>query len=63
MHSMKDLRGREALDIIVFNNFYQLLQNDEIGMIAEDLWKGPSSISIFKTGLIQQFVSQEIFDG
>ena len=60
---MKDLRGREALDIIVENNFYNLLQNDEIGMIAEDLWKGPPSISIFNTGVIPQFVFLEIFDG
>lgn len=47
MHSIKDLRNREVLDIIVENNFYMLLQNDEIGMIAEDLWRGPPAKEIY----------------
>jgi len=43
MHSMKDIRGRRALDIIVSNGFYKLLQYNEIGNIANNLWSGTNA--------------------
>ncbi|CDW91749.1 transient receptor potential channel [Stylonychia lemnae] len=49
IHQQKDIRGREALDIIVQNQFYLLLQYDDIGMIAEDLWRGPPILQLIFT--------------
>jgi len=62
MHKAKDIQGREVLDIIVSNNFYKLLQNNEVGMIAEGLWGGPPSVSIFQTGFNNSFLFEEVFD-
>ena len=59
MHQMQDLRGRRVLDIIVSNGFYKLLQNNEIGMIAENLWAGTNARKIFDHGFVAKFVRED----
>ena len=51
-----DLRDRQVLDIIVDNEFYSLLVNNEVGLIAESIWSGPPATSIFYTGVINTFM-------
>ena len=59
MHQSRDLRGWRVLDIIVSNGFYKLLENNEIGMIAENLWAGTNAKRITENGFIAKFVWED----
>ena len=49
---MKDLWGRITLDIIVTNGFYKLLWHNDVGLIAENLWKGTNAKSVIQNGFV-----------
>ena len=38
--------GRRVLEIIAQNEFYELLENDDVGIIVEQMWNGPHFLSI-----------------
>ena len=59
MHQMMDLRGRRVLDIIVANGFYRLLQNNDIGIIAENLWAGTNAKKLLKHSFVNKFVNED----
>ena len=56
---MWDLWGRRVLDIIVLNGFYKMLQNNDIGDIASNLWSGTNAKWIFNQGFVSKFVEQD----
>jgi len=53
------LRGRRVLDIIVSNGFYKLLQNNDIGNIAENLWAGTNAKRVMEHGFVAKFVKED----
>lgn len=59
IHQMKDLRNRRVLDIIVMNGFYKLLQNNDLGVIAENLWAGTNARKLMNYGWVTKFCKED----
>ena len=53
----KDFRGRRVLEIIAVQEFYKLLENEEVGNIVESLWNGSNSMNVFGASALHKFVT------